>query len=98
MRYEHSTDSARLELRIAELEDISASLICIVRLLSRLIEDAQERAADHTIALAGLLSSLPSTAPRGLLPSISVPIHPEPGSGGCCGRCASCGDSSPAGG
>lgn len=60
--FNHESNSARLELRIMELEDTVAAVVGVIRTMSGLVSTLNEITNHYADTLGGLILALPTTA------------------------------------
>jgi hypothetical protein len=83
--FNYETQSAKLELRVLEMEDTVAALIGVVRTMNTMLGTMNEIVNHYADHLGGLMLALPSTTSRlALWPTVASPAVPP--HGGC--RCA----------
>lgn len=84
MQFSYEAHTAKLELRIMELEDTVKALALVAKTTADLISNLNEIMNHYADALGGVMLALPSR-----LPLWPVGSHPAPSQGnpGCSGYC-----------
>ena len=98
MQFDIEAHTAKLELRIMELEDTTRAIVGVIRTIGDMLSHMNEMMNHYADSLGGMMLSLPSVAhklplwPVASAPPGGISYRVSEGNGGCCGQCGSASD------